>query len=185
MSHSFYMYKISKALVEDIKHLSYEELATRFKNEIDDDLFFMENLPSKRIFDFGNLYWDDTSERIYAKGIPLFEQEKTMKRLDEYTPYIVGKEGLLEAINIYQIKVINTFNKMLTNDDRTDKQKLNQFIDYHTDLLNQWNKGRVFNLNEKEEKLTSSLSFEYAIFDLIRLLKSIDFEKDTIIFYGR
>lgn len=44
--------------------------------------------------------------------------------------------------------------------------------------------NRQRKLIEDMEEISSSWSFEYHIFELVRLYKSIDWDKYTILFYG-
>jgi hypothetical protein len=175
------MYKISKDLVSDIKTLTYDELKDRFKG-YDDDYFDLDKVPQEMIYEFGKLYWDDTAERIYSKGVPLFERKEVMDKLSDFAPYIVGKEGLKEAIDIYKGKVINIYKDLLVDTDEgkaSDKQ-----INHVKDYLREWESGYAINLNEESKKITHSWKYEFNMFELVRLLKTIDFEKDTILFYG-
>ncbi|MEC3756085.1 hypothetical protein P9160_01415 [Bacillus halotolerans] len=50
--------------------------------------------------------------------------------------------------------------------------------------LSEWARGWALNTDINDPSLTSSWKYEYSIFELTRLLKTIDFEKETILFYG-
>ncbi|WP_218964433.1 hypothetical protein, partial [Bacillus velezensis] len=50
--------------------------------------------------------------------------------------------------------------------------------------LSEWTRGWALNTDINDSWLTSSWKYEYSIFELVRLLKTIDFEKETILFYG-
>lgn len=181
MGHRHFMYKVSIDLVNEIKSMTYEELAERFKsnNEEDQGSFHLGNLPKEEICEFGRIYWDDTVERIISKGVPLFERNEVMKELSDYEPYVVGKTGLLEAIDIYQNKVISIYKDLLV-DNQDGKASVKQQKHLQC-ILNEWEQGFAINLNEKQKRITSSWKYEYVLFELTRLLKTIDFDKDTIL----
>lgn len=181
MGHRYFMYKISKDLVNEIKSMTYEELVEKFNSEEEQGSFYLGNLPKEEICEFGSIHWDNTAERIISKGVPLFERIEVMKVLSDYEPYVVGKTGLLEAIDIYQNKVISIYkNLLLDNQDGKASEKQKKYLQC---ILNEWEQGFAINLNENQKRITSSWKYEYVLFELVRLLKTIDFEQDTILFY--
>jgi hypothetical protein len=184
MGHRHFMYKVSKDLVNEVKSMTYEELAENFKSEDEEEVgcFYLGNLPKEEICEFGRIYWDNTAERIISNGVPLFEREEVMEKFLDYQPYIVGKAGLLEAIDIYQNKVISIYKNLLV--DNKDGSAFEKQEKYLRCILNEWEQGFAINLNENQQRITSSWKYEYILFELTRLLKTIDFEKDTILFYG-
>lgn len=184
MGNRHFMYKVSKDLVNEIKSMTYEELAKKYKSndEEEEEIFYLGNLPKEEICEFGRIYWDDTAERIISKGVPLFVRKEVMEKLSDYEPYVVGKTGLLEAINIYQNRVISTYKNLLV--DHQDEKASEKQQKHLKCILNEWEQGFAINLNEKQKRITSSWMYEYVLFELTRLLKTIDFEKDTILFYG-
>ncbi len=179
MGYRHYMYKISKDLVEEIKGLTYEELAQKYHEE-SESYFHLGNLPKVELHDFGK-YCDGAND-IYSEGIPLFKNKEVMENLDDYKPFIVGKEGLKKAIEIYKKKVIDYYESLLTDGEHqtaTEKQ-----LEHIKDILTEWKCGFAIDIDENKQEVTSSWKFEYSLFELVRLLKTIDFEKDTILFYG-
>lgn len=114
MGYRHYFYLVEKTQVEAVKHMSISELYEYAKkcgsevSEEDGEKYFYFNdekfMNKTEIFEFGKLYFDDTAERIYSKGIPLFEKQEVQEYLSDYSPFVVGKDGLLEAIKIYEKK---------------------------------------------------------------------------------
>lgn len=134
------------------------------------------------IFEFGKLYFDDTAERIYSKGIPLFEKQEVQEYLSDYSPFVVGKDGLLEAIKIYEEKVLKYYKSLLSDDEEPRQSKMLECVENKIRTLS------VFGLANTDEtnkmKVTSSWEYEHSIFNLVHILKTIDWDKDTILFYG-
>lgn len=175
-------------MVDQIKTLTYEELVKMFEENVEENHFSLHDLPTKHLYNFGEID-EDMSERIYLKGIPLFKDKEVMDKLSHYEPYIVGREGLLEVINIYKEKVRkyyeslleDTIDELFAEENVTAIQKQERHI---RQALRHWRISPPINLDENVDVISSSWNFEHAIFELVRLLKTTDFEKQTIIFYG-
>jgi len=179
MGYSYYISIISKEVVKDLENLTYDKLIKRFESEY--DYFNIQDLPMINIYEFGDLDAVDV-DSICLKGRPLFNNEELSADLEHYGPVLVGREGLLEGISIYKAKITSYLKKLLVDDDDNSARAKQEKHIKHT--LSEWEMGSAINLNSKES-ISYSTSYEYAIFELVRLLKTIDFEKDTILFYGR
>ena len=184
MGHRHYMYKISKDLVNEIKGMTLTELKKKFCGSDDPDSYFnfMHDISHQEIHNFGKLYYDDTAERIYSRGVPMFDSKEVMDELSDYYPYIVGKEGLIEAITIYQEKITNYYESLF--EDNEDGKSSDKQTRHMRDLFEEWKNKWAVNLDESNLFLTESWQYEYSIFNLMACLKSMDFEKETILFYG-
>lgn len=187
MGYRHYMYVISKETVYTIQSMQLDELGKSYHDD-GEDSFRIHNLPIEMLHNFGEMD-SDSAERIYQIGIPLFADKDVMRELENYKPYIVGKQGLIESINIYREKVINyykglqedTVNEYFTDENRTSIEKQEAHVQ---NILREWERFPPINLNENVEVITSSWKFEYSIFELVRKLKTIDFDKNTILFFG-
>lgn len=195
MGYRHYFFEVNIADCFIVKDLTYEQLVEyckeaypKCREELEefDYLSFHDILNKKEVFEFGKLYWDDTAERIYAKGVPLFDVEETQKAFSDYCPYRMGKEALLEAIRIYKEKIISYYESLLVdgtefNPNYTSVDKLK----FHAeDKLKRWKLFGVLDLNEENERISESWEFEHQIFELVRLYKSIDWDKKCLLFYG-
>lgn len=205
MGYRHYMYLIEKETVNKIKNMSEEELFNRFASAEDkafyelnkeDKYFNIHDIPQKEIIEFGKLYWDDTSSRIYSKGKPLFENKETQERYEDYKPYLVGKDGLIEAINIYKDKIISYYESLFKENEKLcdpffhipfaeiEKPIAEKCVEHCRDILGEWKRNFAIETNLEEESISKSWKYEYHIFEMVRLLKSIDFNKYEILFYG-
>lgn len=181
MGYRYYFYKVKLKDVNKIKYLSLNEIEEVFYNDDDEYYDFDKVINKKEIFEFGKLYWDDIAELIYSTGVPLFFNSDVMRVFEYYRPYVVGKEGLLKAIEIYQDKVI----KYLEDCMRGSYDKKDKIEEDIVDRWKYWKSENVLNLNEENKELiTNSWLYEYSIFNLVHLLKTIDWEKETILFCG-
>ena len=183
MGYRYYFYTISKDKLKEIEHLSSDELLKRFREDEEDNFIFLDNVLDKRIYEFGFIN-ADAEKRIQDKGIPMFKNNDVQEELAHYKPYVIGKEGILEAITFYSEVTINMLKDLLVDDSenaiipRTAQEK------HIKGLLSEWEHDFALNLNEKTDKITSSWRIEYSLFELTRLCKTIDFDKETIVFCG-
>lgn len=205
MGYRHYFYKVAKSEVEKVKDMTIDEIFEYAKSqgaevEEQDNYFdFIDDkfMNKQEIYELGKLYFDDTADRIYSKGIPLFSNKEVDDAVNDYCPYVVGKEGLLETIKIYQEKTLNYYKSFIVNDKNySDAWKLNLKIDEIKNIneIVKLIENKIFNLlipdyfvdtNERHKwSLTHTWDYEYTIFSLVHILKTIDWEKDTLLFYG-
>lgn len=206
MGYRHYFYKVKKADIEAVKDMDNAQLLKYAEEngvEIDEwngkkSFSFIDDkfLKKTEVHEFGKLYWDDTTDRIYSKGVPLFTNPEVQKEVSDYVPYVVGKEGLLEAISIYQEKVLNFYKDLLVNgkdrqlplgitlrqEDVKSIDKLVSHIEYKISHISYCG---IANIDEDSKwQVTSSWEYEHSIFNLVHILKAMDWEQDTLLFYG-
>jgi hypothetical protein len=204
MGYRHYFYKVKKADVEAVKDMSFEELLKYAQaNNADVDLeekylYFNDKafMNKVEVHEFGKLYWDNTAERIYNKGVPLFTNKETQEQFDDYEPYVVGKDGVLEAITIYQEKVIDYYKGLLTDGQdytyplgitihKDDVKSIDKLVEHINDKITSILVFGLADTNEKNKwQVTQSWKYEHSIFNLVHILKSVDWETETILFYG-
>ena len=194
MGYRHYFYLVKKSDVEKCNNIVFSELKRQY-GDADGYIDFGEVFPRTEVFEFGKLYYEDTAERIYNTGKPLFGDKDCQEYFEDYYPFVVGKEGLLEAIKIYKEKVINAYQSLLGDgqevqyplgitmtEDISEYDKMKNFVKsrllwiqkYHFEDIDETNKYAV----------SKSYIYEHAIFNLIHLLKVIDWDNETILFYG-
>lgn len=190
MGYRHYFFEVDKKDVEKVKDKTIKELmeiAKEYGAEIEEDenwFYFNDDkfMNKKEIHEFGKLYWDNTAERIYSKGKPLFTIKETQDYLDDYMPYVMGSDGMLEAITIYREKVINYYKNLLKEDT---PEVLNERLAKHVDdMLIEWERFCPVDLNLEHEHISNSWLYEYQIFELVRLYKTIDWGNKCLLFYG-
>ena len=207
MGYRHYFLKIKNNMIDKIKDLSCQELIDNFGTREDKkwEYFSIHNkhLKMEEVFEFGKLYWCDTAKRIYALGKPLFTNKETQEQLSGYKPYIVGKEAVVEAINIYADKIRKnidmhtlSYNELLkkgyNKEDLADYgRKENETIEEQRNRLLQnitdeaiWINSDCFIDLETPYSLTGSGTYKHTIFNLIHLLKTINWKKERLVFIG-
>ena len=203
MGYRHYFYLVDKKDVELVKDKTYGELVQIAKNygadAYEEGGYFYFNdkkfMNKKGIYEFGKLYWDDTAERIYSKGVPLFTDKETQECFCDYVPYVMGKDAMLEAINIYKEKVIKYYKSLLVdkgdNDfgyfydvEPEDIKDIATVCNHISDMLYHWDRIGVVNTDLSRDDISDSWMYEHQIFELTRLYKTIDWENKCLLFYG-
>lgn len=193
MGYRHYFYLVKKSDVEKCNNIVFSELKRQY-GDIDGDMDLDKIIPQTKIFEFGKLYYDNTAERIYNTGKPLFGDKDCQEYFEDYYPFVVGKDGLLEAIKIYKEKIISAYKSLLGDGeevvyplgitmtkDISEHDKMKRFVD---DRIF-WIQNYFEDIDETNKyAVSASYMYEHAIFNLIHLLKVIDWDNETILFYG-
>lgn len=188
MGYRHYMYGIDKTVVEEIKDMSREELIKRFMPNEEQDYFYHANLPTEEIYELGK--YIEFVDQIQATGKPLFNRKDTKEELEDYDMYVIGREGLIKLIEIYRGFVVDYYKSLLVDDDEKDvmvfnPRKAQQKQEHHIQtIINEWERGFAINTDENTDVITTSWKYEYSLFELVRILKTFNFEQKTILFYG-
>lgn len=182
---------VDKGLLSEVRHLSIDVLNTVYGKEGDVDgnpIFRVYDIEDRVIHAFGTLSKVD-SDRIIAGGELLFTNEGTQKSQEYYEAYVIGKQGLLNVIELYRDKVIAHFENLLVDDSpfalnpSSSSEKSRRYVE---GMLRDWTceMNNPILLHEKWDEISNSHRYEYYIFELVRQLKTIDFNQYDLIFYG-
>ncbi len=186
MGYRNYLYKIKKKNVNNIRNLTLEEIKSKYRNKDEDCYVDIDDLLGdyETIFEFGKLYWDNTIARIEATGNQLFTNDEVQEYFSDYAPYLVGKNALKVAIEIYTNKIKKMYENLKEQVDnaKTDKDKVDIYAAHIYDYDYYWKKDMVINL--EKESICQSWLYEHLIFELVHLYKTIDFEEYDLIFLG-
>ena len=198
MGYRHYFYKVDIADVNGVKDMTMPELldyteavGAKIWDEEDTPIISFNDpkfLNKEEVFGFGKLSYEDTAQRIYDTGVPLFSREEVQEQFSDYVPYVVGKEAVLLAIKIYEEKIKNYYNSLLehkdglTKDGITPSQAAIMHVREKVDRLS-WS-SYIDTREDKKYSLTTSWEYEYSIFNLVHILKTINWDKETLLFYG-
>lgn len=204
MGYRHYFYKVPKSEVDTVKSMNFNELLEYAKQhgvDCEDDWvpFSDDEFMNKTcVFELGKLYWDDTADRIYAAGKPLFEKPEVQDVFCDYDPFVVGKDGIKKAIEIYTEKVLDWFKSLAKPGCvpekvdplfrlKPDELNLEEVCRAVSDKISRWSNvfGLIpYNMDEDHSYIINSWLYEYEVFELVRLYKTIDWDKYTILFFG-
>lgn len=210
MGYRHYLYIIPKETVKDLQGKTYEELWEKYEPQSEKDFYYkmkaeypdekkylsIDSFGQKCVFEFGKLYWDDTAQQIYDTGRPLFDSAEIMEEFEDYNPYIVSKEAIKIAIDIYKKKIVDYYESLFVENEQlcdpffhipikeVEKSIQEKCLEDCQQQLAEWKKDWIFNFDEDKPTLTNSWLYQYSIFNLMHLYKTIDFEKYDLLFYG-
>lgn len=150
----------------------------------------------KEIFDLGPA---SNIEGAIQNSIPLFENEDLQREYEPiYSPRIVSREGYLEIIDSVRRKIADYYHYYLKvlEDNRKDKiPALMSFLHLREEswslfsekqdasTLSNEEKKKMnevwlpYDLDPKEERIVNASSYEYQIFEMVRIYKTFDFDR--------
>lgn len=211
MGYRLYISKLPKAIHNEIKDLSLDELHKRYENSDTNEPYtsHLDILNQETIYGFGK-YVDFT---FPLNTYPIFTRKEVNDYFHEdHDFWIVDKEFLKNVIGHYREKVKTKYNEMLNpffgdrfepskflnSVDETDwgnktldfslitQEETNQLLrilEYVRGNRLEWNEFQPYDLDEGDE-ITNSWKFEYNIFELVRIYKTFDWENDLLIYHG-
>ena len=167
---------------DEIKDMTYKQLQKWYG----DDYVPCYEIADE-VYEIGK-YWDHKFMKQFKKDI--FTRPSTNKQFNEESEfYIVGKEGLKAIIDSYHDKILNYYKSILNPNpaeveigwqDTPEKAIQSKLKEWER---NKWN-VLPYNLDLKKDEVVSSWKFEYQIFELVRLYKTIDETKHLICITG-
>ena len=142
------------------------------------------------IYEFGK--YIEWGEDIFNEfGQSIFKNDEINERYEsDYDFFEITKEGLEKIIDGYRkstfdyyenIRSIHTKKKNGEGISNQDKVLLDNHFNNKTNI---WKENGMNPYNLFDEKISGSWEYEYAIFELVRIYKSIDREKEAIIITG-
>lgn len=143
---------------------------------------------SEELYEFGKECPAD--EDIYGKdaAVKKFFSEELNRAYEDYGAVIISEEIFLKIINWYQQKIISYYKKILDPNfkdpycpQRTREEAALKCVGDH---LFWWEKFGVLNLDKNDPNICHSWMYDHAIFELVRIYKTFDWDKDIMIFYG-
>ena len=157
----------------------------------------LQGLDAKVVHSFGNCY--DNAENFCKLGSPMFSSESTSSMFEEYSPYVVGKEAMLDSIKFYRQKTLAYFQGLLLTKEemveaygrgdfsyynKKNKTREERLVEDIKSKISEWTNFPPYSLNTATDVVVDSTLYEYVTFELVRLYKTIDWEKQCVIFYG-
>lgn len=134
--------------------------------------------------------------KLESERPSLFTSEELKKRYSDDGFALLTKDDFKAIIEAYRQKIIAWLESLLNpNESRIDSNKLSKEERKHLeweyeikDKLDSWS-GKYFgtlpiDLDESRERITGDWSYEYAIFELVRVYKVFDWENNDLVLVG-
>lgn len=196
MGYSHRLYLIEKKVLRQIKKMTPEEFrAWGVEKDIADESFDEKDPTYVPLYEIGTEFYDfgkyfEGAEKLEQTGTPLFKNKDLLDEYDHYSPFVVGKEAVLCAIEEYRKYIVNYYTKMLTRtpedaendyDERTKEQMLE---DHAKSMCREWERLIAYDISDDTPAVTTSWTYEYAVFELVRLYKATNWKKYGLLFMG-
>ena len=134
--------------------------------------------------------------KLESERPSLFTSEELKKRYEDYGFALLTKDDFKAVIEAYRQKIIDWLQSLLNPEDNpTIPSKLSREERKHLaiehsieDKIDSWS-GKYFeispiDLDESRERITGDWSYEYAIFELVRIYKIFDWENNSLVLVG-
>jgi len=173
MGYRLYLGKISKDEHDKMQKMSYAYLCEKYGDKGEDFVSVYQLV--KELHGFGKYYNVDTS-----KYNPFFAKKEIQDYFsNDHDFWIVDKDFLLGIIEKERKEMAEWYKEC---ESKTYEELLFQI----KKLAKEWS-GEYYlpyNLDLSKPHLVDSWQRDYAIFDLIRIYKSFDFENNLLVYYG-
>lgn len=205
MGYRHYLYAVSKKQVTEIQACKTNDdwcdFAEHYGYIIDRDVcddgsgWFAPYNVGTELYELGK--YSEIAFKLESERPSLFTSEELKERYSDYGFAFLTKEDFKAIIEAYRQKVVNWFESLLDVDDRIcfSKKLTKEQYQFENlkrkvqDKIDSWS-GKYFgispiDLDESNARITGDWSYEYAIFELVRLYKTFDWENDDLVLLGR
>lgn len=187
MGYRLYFYKIPKAELKEIKQCkTNEEFCAWAENKGYETKIYRLG---KEVYEFGKDV--DWAFEMQSKNESIFGSKELEEYYEDYQPVICSKDDFLFVINVYKQKIIDYYKNLLDENSesfflrgKTPEERYKCHIEKQ---LNEWENPFgccPLNTDLSTERINNSWLYEYAIFELVRVYKTFDWENDALILLG-
>lgn len=172
-----YIGKMSKGDAIKIKSMTKEDIARDFG---DDDID--NNYPPGPYELAENIYDLGKSVILEIEHYRLFDDDELEAHYNEdYEFYGITKQGFIDIIEMYKTEIANYYKSMYSSLNIVGAS--HEEIENHLrGMVSEWNNDPI-DLTDNP-RLTASWKYEYAIFEMVRLFKTFDWDNDIAVIYG-
>lgn len=204
MGYRHYLYAVPKKQVEEIQacktNKDWCDFADKYGYKVDysvcDDgsgCVFPYQV-GKEIYELGK--YSEIAFKLESERPSLFTSDELKERYFDDGFALLTKDDFKAVIEAYRQKVVNWLQSFLSPDESQvtapnlskEERKHLEWKYEIEDKLDKWS-GKYFgispiDLDESRERITGDWSYEYAIFELVRVYKAFDWENDDLVLVG-
>ena len=199
MGYRHYLYAVPKKQVAEIRTCKtikdWIDFAKRHGYRYDeDDEWFPPYRVGKELYELGK--YSEIGFKLESERPSLFTSEELKERYSDDGFSLLTKDDFKAVIEEYRQKIINWLESLLNVDERIcfSEELTKEQYQFETlkqevqDKIDSWS-GKYFgispiDLDESRERITGDWSYEYAIFELVRLYKIFDWGNDDLVLVG-
>lgn len=177
MGYRLYLGEVSKKEHKKMQAMSYADLCKKYGEfHANGDMIVGVYELVKMIYEFGKYYDPPRTKKIH-----FFTNKENREVFDEYDFWIVSKKFLKNIIEEERKFIEEWYSKKAEEREEVLRQQ-------QREMATEWGAGEwiksPYNLDINKSELVSSWKREYQVFDLVRIYKTFDFEKNFLIYYG-
>lgn len=195
MGYRTYIGYLSRKEYNEIKSFTHKQLCDYKKVKQGEHIGHYDIV--SELYEFGKETEFD-NKKFYK---PFWTDAKRQKRVDGDF-WVVEKDFLKHIIEHYKGKILSYYDKLLDcpATDRTHEkygvlrikedelknvssEKLEEWFNHIRDMRAEWTNNFAFDMTDKEH-ITHSWKYEYSIFELVRIYKTFNWEKNVMVYYG-
>ena len=183
MGYRLYLSSYPKDKYLEIKDLTQAELIEKFDS--DDGHFYWRDLDPdvEQLHELGK-YCDFGDKEVKSR---FFTHEMDFEGDMEFS--LGSKELLLHIIDEYRQYVVNWYTRLKDGTVEPFEKKNPDRVDNHfSDMIREWGGDgwnmTPYDINDDTDSIVTSWKYEYAVFELVRIYKSIDWDKTVLIYHG-
>ncbi len=199
MGYRHYLYAVPKKQVEEIQACKtikdWIDFAKRHDYRYDeDDEWLPPYRVGKKLYELGK--HSGIGFKLESERPSMFTSEELKKRYKDDGFALLTKDDFKAVIEAYRQKIVDWFERLLNPDkspitfnklSKEERKRLEWEYEIR-DKLDSWS-GKYcgilpIDLDESRERITGDWSYEYAIFELVRVYKAFDWENDDLVLVG-
>lgn len=199
MGYRHYLYAVPKEQVAEIQACQTAKDLTEFAKRHDypydeDDGRLSLYKVGKEVYELGK--HSEIGFKLESERPSVFTSDELKEKYSDYGFALLTKDDFKSVIEFYRQKIIEWFQSLLNPDEsQVTAPKLSKEERKHLeweyeikDKLDAWS-GKYFgifpiDLNDDKERITGDWSYEYAIFELVRVYKSFDWKNNELVLVG-
>lgn len=196
MGYIHYLYAVPKKQVAEIQACKTNEdwcnFAENYGYKVNRDCcddgsgWFSPYKVGTKLYELGK--YSKIGFKLESERPSLFTSDELRERYSDYGFALLTKDDFKAVIEFYRQKIISWFKSLLEIKDSSEQYQFEILKGEAQDKLDRWS-GKYFgispiNLDESRELITDSWSYEYAIFELVRVYKVFDWENNELVLVG-
>lgn len=199
MGYRHYLYAVPKKQVAEIQACQTTKDLTEFAKRHgypydEDDGWLSLYKVGKEVYELGK--HSEIGFKLESERPSVFTSDELKEKYSDYGFALLTKDDFKSVIEFYRQKIIEWFQSLLNPDEsQVTAPKLSKEERKHLewkyeikDKLDAWS-GKYFgifpiDLNDDKERITGDWSYEYAIFELVRVYKSFDWKNNELVLVG-
>lgn len=187
MGYRHYLYKVKKEELNKIRNMRNSDLYIYTKSDEEDNYWYpLDLFRDKCIYALGEI--DNVLYKVLENNRidEIFKQEEVKERMEEYDNGILNADGFLKIMETYKEKVVSYLSNLLVDgykeswrENKSSNEKMKEHLEEKIRFIKNSNE---YDFNLKNEQITGSWTFEYSLFELIRLYKTIDWDNYYVVY---